>query len=147
MEYEIGREVLDELRGTGYKDPHKEDRDTFQREVLRRQLTRERELNNLDGIVFFDRGIVDNLAYYRLDGIEPPESLKDLAINARYDKVFYLDLIPQNGLQNRNLDETERIRIGELILEEYTRYGYYITIVPYLPLDRRTNLILRGVKL
>lgn len=147
VECEVAREVLDELRRDGYENPHKKNRDFFQREVLRRQLKKERELIDFEGTIFLDRGIVDNLAYYRLDGIEPPEYLKFLASKIRYDHIFYLELIPKSKLWNRDIDDKERIYIEHLILEEYSKYGYNPIKVPELIPNERVNIIFKELGL
>ena len=40
--------------------------------------------------------------------------------------IFYLDMIPQNQLQMRNLEENERIEIDRLLKIEYKKAGYKI---------------------
>ncbi|MBU3904521.1 MAG: ATP-binding protein [Nanoarchaeota archaeon] len=141
VEHEIARELIDDLRRYGHKNPHKENRDSFQKEVLHRQLEREKKLIDFEGIVFFDRGIIDNIAYYRLDEMEPPGYLKNLARDIRYDYIFYLEPISKDKLQNRNLNDKERIYVGQLILNEYLRYGYNPIKVPELTPDERINMI------
>ncbi len=60
---ESAREILNSLRNLNFIDPHKNKRDYFQREVVLRQIKIEDENRNIP-LTFYDRGIVDSIAYY-----------------------------------------------------------------------------------
>ena len=144
VEYETAREVLNVLRNMNFKDPHKERRDLFQKEVLRFQLEKESRKCE-SSLIFYERGIIDNLAYYHLDKIQPPEELVFLSKIRRYDVVFYFEPIPKEKVGRSILDERERMLLESLIFNSYLDCGYTPIRVPVLSVEDRTNLILREV--
>ncbi len=69
------------------------DRCSFQNEVLRRQCAAEKELDDVDGPVFLDRGLFDGEAYYIYDKLEIPERFSQLDAS-KYALAFLVELLP-----------------------------------------------------
>ena len=138
---ESAREILNSLRDLKFIDPHKNKRDYFQREVVFRQIKIEDENRHLP-LTFYDRGIVDSIAYYRLDNLEPPKNLLELANIRRYDSIFYF--APLQNIKNGRVirDENERKELEGLIMETYREFGYNPIYVPELSIKQRVSFIL-----
>ncbi len=117
-------------------------RDAFQKRLLETQLEWEREIPQEARISFQDRGIADGIAYYRLDGLEVPRKLKEAARNARYEKVFLLDMLPYEKTEVRREDPERAKRTHEEIERVYKELGYNLIKIPATPLNYRTELIL-----
>ncbi len=142
--HESAREIIDLLRGLKFKEPHKEKRHLFQREVVKLQIRKEDGVSHFP-LIFFDRGIVDSIAYYRLDDLELPTSLVGLVNARRYDKVFYLKPLSNIGEDRGPIDETERMRLEILTLQAYKDFGYSPIEVPEMSLRKRVDLILENI--
>ena len=94
-------------------------------------------------ITFFDRGIPDNVAYYRKFGMEPDEVLKDAIAKAAYKKVFLLDMIEFAGDSERyETSPEEAAQLHEGIKTGYAELGYEIVLVPVMPIAERVDFIL-----
>ena len=141
---ESARYVLDSLRSLRFKNPHKEKRDLFQREVMTRQLSLE-DQNQQAPLVFYDRGIVDNLAYYLLDGLEPPSDIVSLANSRRYDMVFYFKSLEKSVGDRVVTDEEEKRALEKLIKETYLACEYTLIEVPETDVETRVNFILERI--
>ncbi len=119
------------------------DRAGFQREVLRRQLESESKAST---DVFLDRGIPDGIAFYRIVGLQPPDELIKASQEARYDKIFLLDLLPVYPSDPIRKEDAETSRkIHEMIREIYQSLGYKVINIPALPVSERIKLIKKNI--
>ena len=85
-EYIIERELKKEKGTLPWTD-----REKFQEKLLETQLEWEEEIPKDIEISFQDRGIADGIAYYRIDGLQPPQKLLEAAKEANYAGVFLLE--------------------------------------------------------
>jgi len=120
----------------------------IQHEIVKKQLEHLREAEELDEIVFFDRCVVDSLAYYQYHGFEIPldvleESRKE---NTDYDLVFFLDFVPYVNDEIRKEDEKEAKKAHNLIYNSYKKLGYKIIRVPLMSVQERVNFIKSKIK-
>ncbi len=119
-------------------------RDKFQREVMRKQIELEAKLKPWPP-AFLDRGIPDGIAFYLLDGLEPPKELVELSRKNRYDKIFLLELIPEYEKDHvRREDPEQAQKLQELILKVYTDLDYEVIVLPP-GVEKRVKLVMKYI--
>lgn len=121
-------------------------RDAFQKRVLEMQLRWEREIPEEIEYSFQDRGIPDGLAYYKLDGIEPPRELVEAAKQAGYRGVFLTEpLQTYENTKIRREDQETGLRIHKALEETYLELGYKVMKLPVAPIGKRVEKLLEMV--
>lgn len=98
-----------------------------------------------DEILFLDRGVVDNYAYYKKFGLAPDAPLISAAQSVRYRKVFLLALIDFLNDSERYETVEEAGKLQELLREAYQEQGYEVIEVPVLPITERADYILARI--
>ena len=113
-----------ELKGNGKILPWN-NRERFQRNVLETQIIWEKEIPSEIKVSCSDRGIPDGIAFYRLDGIRPPEEIIGSAQNTDYKEIFILDPLSEyQKTRIRREDIRMAKRIHETLNEVYKELGY-----------------------
>lgn len=123
-----------------------ENRDLFQREVLRRQLEAEAQFLNSEETVFVDRGIFDGEAYYHCDGIQPPNIFGTIS-ESRYSAVLLLEPLGtfvQDGIRFEDLEFT--LRITEVLHSVYSSRGLPVARIPAGALSLRVQHAMDAVR-
>ena len=97
---------------------------------------------------FYDRSIVDSLAYLVKDGLPVPQEWDILAKEFRYfQKVFITPPWPEIYLQDA--ERKERLEmvtaIHEALVKTYKKYNYSVIEVPRMPALDRIEFILKEV--
>ncbi len=92
--------------------------------------------------IFFDRGLPDSIAYFKLAGLDPAEPLAKSRL-VRYRRVFFFERLPFSKDRVRAEDEKTALRLDLLIEESYRVLGYHPIQVPLLPVKERADFILR----
>jgi predicted ATPase len=113
---------------------------SFQRAVLKSKLDSARALP-IGGTVFWDRGLPDGLAYYRLHGLEDTEVRRHCR-RLRYRGVFMLQRLPMQPDAVRTEDDRIARQLEHLVERAYTGLGYSLEKVPLRPVEERVDLIL-----
>jgi len=145
---EQGYQTLDEV-ARGIKEEQKaingdllpeKDFAGFQQAIVYRQIELESELQ---GTVYQDRGVIDNVAYCHIAGIEPPKEI--LAHADSYHQIFILDKLPDlKNDENRAETPEEQQAIQEKMLEVYKQFGYDPISVPVLEPQERLDFIVQN---
>jgi len=120
------------------------DRLAFERAILKDKVALEQDLPP-ESLIFFDRGIPDSIAYYRLSGLDPSEPL-EYAKKSAYHTVFLLDRLPIREDDVRKEGEETAGTIERLLVESYEGLGYRLIRIPVLPVPERTDLILQHLE-
>ena len=118
------------------------DLDGFLEVLIEKQLEWEAKIPEGE-IAFIDRGIPDELAYFRYRGIEPTSVYAKAFKEHRYDGVFVFDSIPeyrQDKIRKEPLEMVQQMRV--LHEEAYRELGYDVIVVPLLPITERVNFII-----
>ena len=100
---------------------------------------------NVDGPVFFDRGIVDVIAYLHLEQLPLPASMRAAAWQCRYHcPVFILPPWPEiyRSDQERRQDLSTAIATYDAMMKTYAEYGYELVQLPRLPVAQRAAFLL-----
>ena len=97
------------------------------------------------GPVFFDRGVVDVAAYFRLIGLAPPVHVENAVKAFRYNpRVFiappWREIYSQD--RERKQDFEEAVKTYEAIAATYTGYGYELIQLPRETLETRLRFVL-----
>jgi predicted ATPase len=108
--------------------------DQFQARIAERQLALEAESSlPSGGICFYDRGLLDGLAYCRLHRREPPPALLEAIRGARYDLVVVCELVlPFSSREDtgRTSDLERAYAIEQLMHDVYTERGMAVVRLP-----------------
>lgn len=144
--YEAARVYIDQemQKGQTIKEI-RADELQFQEKVLQIKIELEKKLDK-NKIIFFDRGIPDSDAYYRLQGKENDKFLEDAMRNCWYKKVFLLDFLDMEKDYARIETREEQIRIHDLLEESYKKIKIPIVKVPTLKSkEARADFVLNSL--
>jgi len=106
-------------------------------------------LKSLNGeFCFFDRSIIDLIAYLELNDIYDNEKYKNEILTSGYQKnVFYLPFWEKIYLHDleRKESKEEAINIGKQLKKVYSELGFNLIEVPYGNLNERVDFILNAI--
>ena len=117
--------------------------DDFLEILIEKQIELEANITPRSEIAFIDRGIPDELAYFRYRGIKPTPVYEKAFQEHRYDRVFVFDHIPgyrQDKIRREPLEMVQQLRV--LHEETYRELGYDVIVVPLMPITERVNFII-----
>ncbi len=142
--HETARAYIDELLKSG-KNLHaiKSDPLSFERTILYRKLAIESKLCE-DETIFFDRGLPDSIAYYKLAGLDFSEPLEK-SREIWYRKVFHFQKLPFEKDDVRAEDKQMTEDLDRLLTESYKMLGYSVVHVPLMTAEQRVDFILHLV--
>jgi predicted ATPase len=152
--------VINELERRGYKVVHetarayidrrlnegllleaiKADARQFESHILEEKIRIEIDLPQNETI-FFDRGIPDSVAYFKLAGLDTAEPLSKSCL-FRYRRIFFFERLKFLKDRIRSEDNKTADRLDSLIQESYRRLKYEIIPVPALSIKQRVRFIL-----
>ncbi len=139
---EAARMLITSKLGNGMAlDEIRKDDKSFQREIMGLRLELESRAPR-DSPAFFDTAIPDNLAYYRMCGLDTAE-MEELS-RGRYAKVFLLEPLPFKKDNVRIEDDTKRDELYNAILDIYYGTGYKPILVPKMSVEERISFILQN---
>jgi len=135
---EVAREVIKD----GFVDPEKK-----QLEIYRRQLEREKEFENREGVLFLDRSAVDGIAYSLIDTGRLPGNLTMNGFKKDYKQIFFLERFPfaNDGLRLED-NEYEAERLHQQLYHTYLALDYAISFVSKMSVKERADFILDKIK-
>lgn len=140
--YEMARIYIDEeLKKGKTLTQIRGDEAAFQREVLRRKIDLEKTLNPQE-LYFFERGIPDSAAYYELIGVDHDRLLKEALRDARYKRIFLLELISFQSDYARTENAQTARKIGSLLEKYYNTETHSLVKVPKMSIEERVQYIL-----
>ena len=118
--------------------------DEFQQQVAKLQLELE---DKPRGDAFLDRSVIDGIAFYRALAQTPSKEVMDAACNARYDKGFYLEMLPEYHLdEGRRMNIKHARLVHTLIKNVYEELGYELIHVPFMSIKDRVDFIKRHIE-
>lgn len=118
----------------------------FSELVLDRRLELEAKLRP-ERSYFLDRGLLDNLAYYRVGGA-CTKAFDSLRLSGRYDLVFILEIVPgiqADGFLN-SFDVQAQQHIQDEIRRAYLQHGYQPISLPLCPVHERVERVVQEVE-
>lgn len=155
LEYDYGERVIGEaaedmiktLRKKGYEKPW--ELPYFQDSVLKLQLQREKQVEQLKGRVYIDRGILDGWAYYQIRGQTCSQAMK-IAIRKCWQTGIYTSIllmerekgrVEKNGIRFEGEDEAQRLE--DMQYQNYTKAGYNVKRIPWASPEERAEMIIK----
>lgn len=143
---EAAEDMIKTLRKQGYEKPW--ELLDFQDKILELQLQREKQVEQIEGRVFIDRGILDGLAYFQIKGMHLTPAMKAAARNCRatkrYSKVFLMERekgrVEKNGIRFEGEEEAQRLE--DLQYQNYTNAGYNVERIPHITPEERARMII-----
>ena len=139
---ELARHYIDLQRMNGRSvEEIRSNQRQFQHKVLNLQIDLERRLVPHE-LVFLDRGLPDELAYYKYFNLPPDEKLVEYLEHARYKKIYIMDLLPLCADYARTEDVDAQKALHQLIIDTYNQRSEPVVMVPVLPPKERVQFIL-----
>jgi predicted ATPase len=96
-------------------------------------------------MIFLDRGLPDELAYYEYFNLPPDEKLVEYLKTATYKKIFIMDLLPLDKDYARIEDVEAQKALHQLIIKSYQARNEPIVMVPVLPPKERVAFIVANL--
>jgi predicted ATPase len=135
---EVSREIIKERKiKTSFKDME------FEEIVFNKRI--EQFLNASSPIQFYDRSILDGLAYLKINQLQTPSHfLNQVNTHKYFPKVFiappWKEIYKQDS---ERLEEFEdAIKVYHSLKEVYTKSGYELIDLPLTSIDKRIEFIL-----
>lgn len=145
---EAGRAVIRQQLGCGGAALPWSDKTAYARLMYERDMAAYQRACDMNGPVFFDRGIVDTIAYLQLEQLPVPESLQTAASRCRYHTTAFI-MPPWRQIyrsdQERLQDLSTAIATYHAMIKTYSQYGYALVHVPRLPVAQRAAFILNAI--
>ncbi len=116
------------------------DQEVFQRETLRMKVEKEKALSK-DEIIFFDRGIPDTRAYYKIHNIAEGDEAQKHIENSSYKQIFFFDTLPILNDYGRTETSEEQQAIHAAIERAYMDLGMPLVHVPVLRIEERVAFV------
>lgn len=139
--HEAARAYIDQQLALGCRlEQIKADKLAFESHILDVKMRIESSLPQ-DEAIFFDRGIPDSIAYFKLADLDTARPLKKSRLN-RYRGVFFFERLSFLKDRVRAEDEETAYRLNSLIQESYQMLGYEIINVPVLSIRQRADFVL-----
>ena len=145
---EISRQITLEAQEKGIEQLFLEDPLLFSEHLLLGRQKQFLEANAIeDGVVFFDRGIPDVVAYLDYLKTGYPNTFKTICSQHIYDKIFILKPWKAIYKQDNERYETfeQALILHNFLVKTYTDYGYSIIETPFGTVEERLDFILNNL--
>lgn len=143
IEESARRFIKEELAKGGNRLPWK-DVAAFDKAILHDRISKYNE--TITPISFFDRGIIDSIAYLELAGIDPDKEFIEAAEKYRYNpEIIFLPFwkeIYKNDDERKETPE-RAVQIEDALKQVYSDLGYRIIQLPKVSVEDRASIIER----
>ncbi len=143
---EPGRRIVAEQLVVGGRATPWQDRAAFRDLLFARSLTAFEQMADRPGPVFFDRGIIEAIAYSRQHGLAMPEAWLAPARACRYARPVFVTppwrAIFRNDAERRKI-WTEVLDDYRATVEAYEAAGYRLVEVPRAAVAERAAFVMR----
>lgn len=140
--HEVARAYIDRQLKKGLQlSQIKTDALQFERHILLEKVRIQASLP-ATATIFLDRGVPDSIAYFKLEGLDPTESLRH-SRSVRYRRIFFFERLDFSIDDVRSENEKMAARLNDLLIEAYLQMGYDIEMVPVMPVKDRTEMVLK----
>jgi len=113
----------------------------FQGKVMDRKC-RIAETYDPEELVFWDYGLAETVAFYRLENLDVSPALLDRVQQFRFAGVFLLEQLAWDEDAVRTEDTLIQRRLASLIREAYLELGYQLYRIPQATVAERVTMIL-----
>ena len=146
---EAGRAIIQDQVDIGGNALPWADRALFAEMMLCWELRSYRSAQEQSGLVFFDRGVPDVMAYLRLVNLPVPAHVIKAASEFRYHRSVFI-APPWKEIfhpdRERKQDFDEAVRTYESLAFTYKELGYELVELPCVSIDERVHFVLRRIK-
>jgi predicted ATPase len=144
---EPARQILAEQRAIGGEGVPDKNKKLFVKLMMSRAIDTYKQSLASEEIIFFDRGIPDNIAYASLFEVDCSEK-KKASLNYRYNhSVFFLppwEAIFTND-DERKMTFADSQRFSQMIEKAYSDLGYKIVTLPFGSVGSRVRFIIERI--
>ncbi len=103
---------------------------------------------DMEGPLFFDRGIPDTIGYLRLTGLTVPDHMMRAAKTMRYNRrvfiaPFWPEIFEQDAERRQTAAEAERT--FDAMRTVYEELGYELLNLPLAPVGERVRFVLEAI--
>lgn len=144
---EISREIITEQIAAGGEVLPWKNLKAFSQTVF--SLRKAQYINaSTDTIHFFDRGLLDVIAYMKVDDLAISKNYKEDCEKYNYNTMVFYTPIWKEIYQtdpHRKEDIKSAIAIDKSILETYTLFGYTPIAIPKISIEKRVDFILSSI--
>jgi len=142
---ESGRLLIDQELASGKTlEEIRVDSPEFEVSWIKFQQAREKTLDSNE-LTFFDRGLLDCLAYFKFYNWQVPDVMKEICNQAQYKKVFLCELLEYEKDYARVESAETALAMQELFGEVYREAGYEVITLPNVSIEMRVKSILQQV--
>lgn len=141
---EPAREILAEQRSIGEEGIPEKNPKLFTQLLLSRAIYQYKQMHNTHHVVFFDRGIPDNIAYAKLFNLDYSPAYKAAEIYRYNVDVFVFPAWHEiyTPDDERKLSFEIAKSFGDDLQNIYQELGYNLIEVPYVSPEERTKFII-----
>lgn len=142
---EVSREVILEAREKGIEHLFQSSPILFSEILLDKRIEQYKTAENSNQeIIFFDRSIIDIIAYLDFSSTQHTINFDATLKNIQYDKIFicppWSKIHKTDNERYESFEESQKIHNN--LVQSYTEKGYTITEIPFGTIKERTKFIL-----
>jgi len=144
---EISREIIKEELAKGSGILPWENLDAFSEKVINGRVEHFNAAK--PGKSFYDRSIIDTIAYLHLDSAPVPPVWDKLAKDLRYyTKIFITPPWREIFITDSERKETfqQLLDVHQIMMDSYKEYGYELIEIPKMSIEERTEFVLEKVR-
>jgi len=142
---EMGRKLIEQELAKGKTlDQVNVDSKEFEEAWVDMQQQKEAILEKSE-LIFFDRGVLDTLGYFRFYKWPLTDNIKKWCAAASYKKVFLLEMLDYEDDGVRVESAKTARKMQDLFRQGYEEAGYEVIIVPRDTVKNRLALILKHI--
>jgi predicted ATPase len=140
---EPARRVLAEQRAVGGSATPERDPQAFVELLLRMTIDDHAAERSGDGVVLFDRGVPDCVAYATLMGVDPAAGIRAAAIHRYAHEVLLLEPWEQIYTvdEERTMSFEATIPFHAALTDAYERSGYDLVVIPRGSIEERVAFV------
>jgi predicted ATPase len=147
---EISREIIVEARNKGIEHLFISSPIQFSEILLEKRVAQFYQAEkHVEEFVFFDRGIIDIIAYLNFSKTEHSIDFNSLLKDIQYDQIFICT--PWKTIHKTDNERYESFEeateIHNKLMESYQKEGYAVIEIPFGTVEERTNFIVNSVSL
>ena len=111
---------------------------------------RKKQFDEASGLHFYDRSMIDGIAYMRKNNIKIPDKMLESINECNYEKIVFITP-PWKKIYHKDAERLENFKeakeIYKLLKEVYQSFGYQLIKIPLDTVNQRVKFILSNEKL